>query len=118
MKHFDYSEFDSPDAPGSGREKMNADFLKRLDLARELAGIPFKINSGYRTPEHNKKVGGVSSSSHLTGFAADIHCVDDNSRAVIIDSLIRAGFTRLGIHKTFIHADSNPEKNSPRVWVY
>ena len=34
---------------------------------------PIIINSGYRSPEVNKAVGGVPSSNHLTGCAADIH---------------------------------------------
>ena len=31
------------------------------------------INSGYRSPELNKKVGGSPTSNHLTGCAVDIH---------------------------------------------
>ena len=34
---------------------------------------PIIINSGYRSPEVNKAVGGVPSSNHLTGCAVDIH---------------------------------------------
>ena len=33
---------------------------------------PIIINSGYRSPQVNKAVGGVASSNHLTGCAADI----------------------------------------------
>ena len=54
MKYFNISEFDSPDVIGSG-EKMNKEFLNRLDLARELADTPFKITSGVRSDAHNKK---------------------------------------------------------------
>ena len=48
MKYFKLEEFDSPDLKGSGKN-MKKDFLVKLDEARELAGIPFKINSGFRT---------------------------------------------------------------------
>jgi hypothetical protein len=37
---------------------MDKHFLRLLDNARQIAGIPFKINSGFRTPKHNEKVGG------------------------------------------------------------
>lgn len=43
-----------------------------LNPLRELYGKPIYINSGYRCPELNKKVGGSSTSDHLYGYAADI----------------------------------------------
>ncbi len=46
MKYFTYSEFDSPDEPGSGKN-MRHDFLEMLDFAREESGIPFKITSAF-----------------------------------------------------------------------
>ena len=55
LKYFTYEEFDSPDLANSGIN-MDRNFLQKLELAREIAGIPFKINSGYRTKEHNRKV--------------------------------------------------------------
>jgi len=117
LKHFTLSEFDSPDLPGSG-EKMSKDFLKLLDKARSKANTPFKINSGYRTPSHNSKVGGKSNSSHLVGKAADIHCTNSATRSKIIEALIKVGFNRIGIAKTFIHVDNDEDKNPNRIWVY
>ena len=50
--------------------------LKRLcgwlEVLRERAECPIIINSGYRSPQLNRKVGGASTSNHLTGCAADI----------------------------------------------
>ncbi len=43
-----------------------------LDPLREAYGQPITVNSGYRSPALNKEVGGVKSSQHLTGEAADI----------------------------------------------
>lgn len=115
-KYFNVSEFDSPDVPGSGFNMQPA-FLNRLVAAREIAGVPFRINSGYRTPEHNRKVGGTPGSSHLTGWAVDIAVKDNWERQVVLTALIRAGFSRIGIGKNFIHADSDPAKNAA-VWLY
>ena len=53
MQYFKLSEFDSPDLPGSG-QRMKPEFLKMIDRARDIAGgVPFVINSGFRTVAHN-----------------------------------------------------------------
>ena len=43
-----------------------------LDPCREKYGKPITVNSGYRSRQLNAKVGGVDTSDHLTGEAADI----------------------------------------------
>lgn len=116
MKHFDISEFDSPDLQNSGTY-MKEEFLEKIDKARSIANIPFKINSGFRTITHNKKIGGSEKSSHMNGVACDIHCVDSHSRQIIVNALIQAGFTRIGIAKTFVHADTDQFKNDA-LWLY
>ena len=93
-------------------------FLTMLDSAREDSGIPYKITSGYRTEGHNQKVGGVKDSSHRKGRAADIAIKDSRERWIITSSLIKAGFNRIGIAKTFIHVDNDSNKNDQVIWVY
>lgn len=117
LKHFDISEFDSPDLEGSGIN-MQPRTLQMLDNARTLAGIPFKINSGYRTKERNQHIGGSKYSSHCYGYAVDLHCTDSRSRFIILDSLRQAGFNRFGIADTFIHVDNDPEKDENVIWTY
>ncbi len=127
MEHFNYSEFDSPDQQGSG-QLMNELLLSMLDEARDRAGIPFKVNSGVRTKAHNKAVGGKSASSHLIPdeiaegdmrpCAVDIHCNDSRSRWTIIKALIDSGFNRIGVAKTFIHADIDKNKSDNVIWLY
>lgn len=121
MKYFTYKEFDSPDEPGSGKN-MRHDFLELLDFAREESGTPFKITSGFRTEAYNKdllKRGYKASknSSHLKGCAADISCTDSVKRSLIVRALINVGFTRLGIAKSFIHVDNDPDKPDA-IWLY
>tara|TARA_R100001015_G_C4536143_1_gene101247 strand:- start:154 stop:510 length:357 start_codon:yes stop_codon:yes gene_type:complete len=117
VKYFSNEEFDSPDFPGSG-SRMDDSFLFMLDTARQTAGIPFRINSGYRTPKHNKKVGGAENSSHLRGFAADIHAVSSAERFSILSALIQVGFNRIGVSNTFIHVDNDPIKTQNVIWTY
>ena len=47
-----------------------------LEILRSRAGGPILINSGYRSPQLNKKIGGVPTSNHLTGCAVDIRVAD------------------------------------------
>ena len=121
LKYFKLNEFDSPDSKGSGKN-MTRDFLKKLDRARYIANVPFKISSGFRTPQHNVNLReqgykASANSSHLKGCAADIICNDSGTRQKIVNGLIQAGFTRIGIAKTFIHCDTDKDKNDA-IWLY
>ena len=121
MKYFTYSEFDSPDEPGSGKN-MDKDFLEMLDCAREESGIPFKITSGFRTQAYNKdliKRGYQASpnSAHLKGCAADIACGNSAQRSIMVRALVNVGFTRIGVSKTFLHVD-NDQAKSDAIWLY
>ena len=117
LKYFNLTEFDSPDEVGSGY-RMDKDFLYRLDTARGIAGIPFKINSGYRTESHNTYVGGRVGSSHKKGLAVDIGYYGSRERYLILNSLMQVGFTRFGIAKTFIHCDVDKSKDPDVIWLY
>lgn len=117
VKNFKQSEFDSPDKPGSG-SNMDEEFLQLLDRARDAAGVPFTITSGFRTKVHNKKVGGTRDSAHTRGFAADIRVTNSTNRFKIVSALISVGFTRIGIASTFIHVDNDPDKVEHVIWTY
>ncbi len=122
MRHFKLREFDSPDAPGSGR-MMDRGFLRLLDEARDCASIPFRISSGFRTVDYNRELidrglPASRNSSHLLGLAADIEVTNSQERFIIIDALMEVGFTRLGIGKNFIHCDIDEMKPENRIWTY
>jgi len=111
------NEIDSPDAKGSG-VMMDSTFMYMLDEAREIAGVPFRINSGYRTNHRNSQVGGVDGSAHTQGIAADIAVTDSRQRAIIVQALLEAGFTRIGIARTFVHCDIDSTKAENVIWLY
>lgn len=122
MRYFNYTEFDSPDELGSGKN-MNPLILEMLDQAREKFDKPIKINSGYRTQAYNEnlKARGYKASpnsSHLKGLAVDIHCNNSKDRFELIDILLDVGFNRIGIANTFIHVDIDIDKPSHLIWTY
>jgi zinc D-Ala-D-Ala carboxypeptidase len=96
---------------------MNKDFLFVLDEAREFAGIPFIINSAYRSPDHPLSIKNPSS-SHIKGLAVDIKATDSVTRFKIVKALIDVGFTRIGIADTFIHVDLDLDKTQNVIWTY
>ena len=59
-----------------------------LDPLRRAWGKPILVNSGYRCPALNKAVGGVASSQHLRGEAADITTGSPQSNKQLYDLAI------------------------------
>ena len=99
------------------QDNMNADFLNKLDEAREYAGIPFAINSAYRSPTHPLSIKNPTS-SHIKGLAVDISVKDSKTRFKVLDALIAVGFTRIGIASSFIHVDMDFDKSQGVIWTY
>ena len=119
-KYFKLSEFQCPTLEGDAN--MCPLFMARITEAREIANIPFIINSGYRTPEHNASISGsVKNSSHtnIPCNAADIRVSNSTERYKILKACLAAGFRRVGIGKGFIHIDTDNTNKSPDViWCY
>ena len=116
LKYFSLDEFDSPDEPGSS-SKMCCKLLKKMDKIRGDFGSPLRVNSGYRTKEHNAIVGGRVGSSHLKGLAVDLHCNNSVDRTKLLKAIYKNGINRVGIGKTFLHIDI--DNNKPAAcWLY
>lgn len=69
-KYFKDSEFN---CPCCGKNIMKNGIKQIADEIREHFGRPAIITSGTRCEKHNREVGGVSNSYHLTGNAIDIY---------------------------------------------
>lgn len=116
MIHFKLAEFTCK--CGCGQTPMNHSTIEKLDKAREIAGIPFIITSGYRCEAHNRAVGGRSNSAHTRGWAADIKALTARERFIIMNAAIKAGFSRIGVANSFIHVDDDPTLVQQVVWNY
>ena len=89
----------------------------QLQFLRDYTGRPITINSAYRCPEHNAKVGGSKTSQHLLGKAADITIQSLKPIEVyaLIEDLIDMGHMLqggLGLYeeKGFVHYDIRKTK--------
>ena len=58
-----------------------------LEVLRAEQSQPIIINSGYRSPQLNKKVGGAATSNHLTGCACDIR-VSGMEQAIVYAAIL------------------------------
>ena len=106
------------DCPCCGENKLTEETFNRFHLARQFAGVPFVINSGYRCPKRNAEVGGDDKSSHPKGMAADIKSTNSWHRWETVFALKEAGFLRIRIADDFIHADTDRGKAMKTLGLY
>lgn len=116
--YFKPAEFDCKcGACNMGYSDMDVQFVQKLDLARSIAKTAFVITSGFRCFDHNRRVGGIEESAHLTGNAADIACTRSHERFLIVSALLKVGFDRILIYDTFIHVDNDKTKPTKVLWI-
>lgn len=108
-KNFKVREFKCKD--GSDVIFVADDLVDVLQRVRDHFGKAVTINSAYRTPAYNKKVGGAQYSQHLYGYAADIVVVGVTPQKVydFLDGLL-AKTGGLGLYKNFVHVDVRTTK--------
>lgn len=74
-KHFKLKELQCKDK--TDKVLYCPETLEKLEKLRDLTKCSsVTVTSGYRTPAHNKKIGGASTSSHTEGYALDVHFKD------------------------------------------
>ena len=103
---------------GCGLQIMHSEHMERLYLARMNSGILFLIVSGCRCYEHNRNIGGVYNSEHISGHGTDIRCNDSRTRFLLLKNFLEVGFQRIGLHKTFIHVGTSPNHPLRVSWFY
>ena len=116
-RNFSKSEFDSKDgALMPSKVLHNIKILaEQLQELRDYLNKPITINSGYRSPKHNRASNGVRNSKHVLGMAADITVqglttkkVHEAIEILIMDKAMLQG--GLGLYPTFLHYDVRIKK--------
>ena len=112
-KNFSRAEFASPDGvPVPAEYEANLlELAQQLQVLRDRAGKPISIHSAYRSPAHNKAVGGVPSSRHTTAQAADFDIQGETPANAYcrVENLIGGRKMKqggLGIYATHVHYDT------------
>ena len=93
-----------------------------LQTIRNELQLPIIVNSGYRSPEVNAKVGGVSSSYHCKGLAAEIKCSDMDKLLTILHSHLM-DIDQLGIYynsttQLWFHVGLAEDGKVPRTQIF
>jgi hypothetical protein len=128
LRYFNQSDFDKCNPPCK-LEDMDKVFMVMLDSARNHSGIlaqskgdkcVYVLTSAYRTVAHEIKKGRSGTSSHTKRVAVDIACPDSRTFYYVIQGLLKAGFTRIGINfdSKFVHVDQDLEKTPNLVFGY
>lgn len=108
---------------GTGKLLVDEEAMNALQKARELMGKPFVINSAYRSPEHNKRIGGAPLSRHVKGQAFDIATRRNGKllfdRKELFQACLKAGFRGFGFYENFLHVDTRPLKKDGSIttWI-
>ena len=82
---------------GTGKLLVNEAALDKLQALRDRLGKPLIVLSAYRSPEHNRAVGGAKASKHMEGIAFDIAMANHDPEA--FEAAARAvGFQGFGFY--------------------
>lgn len=96
---------------GSGSLRINEEALDKLQALRDRLGKPLIVRSAYRSPAHNRAVGGAPRSKHMDGTAFDIAMAKHDP--VAFEAAARAvGFLGFGYYPRsgFMHIDLGPAR--------
>ncbi|MEE9908614.1 D-Ala-D-Ala carboxypeptidase family metallohydrolase [Brucella intermedia] len=96
---------------GTGSLRINEEALDKLRALRDRLGKPLIVRSAYRSPAHNRAVGGAPRSKHMDGMAFDIAMA--NHDPVAFEAAARAvGFLGFGYYPRsgFMHIDLGPAR--------
>lgn len=122
MKYFTFREFERSETaqrlhidnsiPKNLKSDIEALVDKVLDPLREAWGKPIIVTSGYRCPALNKAVGGVATSQHQKGQAADITAGSpvDNARLFQLVQTLKLPFDQMIDESNFswLHISYSP----------
>lgn len=113
-ENFKSTEFDCNGKGCCSKTLIDPKLVEHLQQIRDHFGAPVKICSSYRCEIHNPKVGGVKSSKHLKGMAADIK-VEGVEPAEVAKYAESIGVLGIGLYDTdkdghFVHIDTRDKK--------
>jgi hypothetical protein len=96
---------------GTGKLLINEPALDRLQALRDRLGKPLIVRSAFRSPEHNRAVGGAKCSKHMTGAAFDI-AMSNHDPAAFEAAARELGFLGFGFYPRsgFMHIDLGPAR--------
>lgn len=91
---------------GTGRLMVDTALMDKLQELRTRLGVPLIVTSGYRSPQHNTKIGGAKDSQHMKGTAVDISVANVDPEE-LIENALEVGFTWIKRYPVngFVHMD-------------
>jgi uncharacterized protein YcbK (DUF882 family) len=127
-KNFSFAEFEKSDTAKrmritnvitttEVRDAVKALVLNVLQPLRDAWGGPLFINSGYRSKELNEAVGGVETSQHRKGQAADVGVTDPYALAKLAKRM-RLPYDQMIVYPSFVHFSHKADGENRNQLLY
>ena len=105
--------------PCCGKCEMDPEFMRRVQVLRDIVGFPLVPVSGYRCRKYNSSLkGAAEDSQHLYGKAIDfrVRNFDAKTRYELIQAAFSLSFSGVGIGPVHLHLDMR--EGPPKMWSY
>jgi len=102
---------------GDGVLRIDVESMDKLQALRDMLDKPLYINSAYRSPSYNKRIGGAARSQHMYAKAFDVSMA--NHDPILFEAAARrCGFTGFGYYPEsgFMHIDTGPARSWGEHW--
>jgi len=120
-EHFKNDEIEC--SCGCGTNNVSDILMSKADKVRDILNRPLIAESICRCRQYNYSKDYSETSSHIAddikeSEAIDFRATTSKERFEVVSAMIEAGFTRIGIAKTFIHGDIDKSKAQELIFLY
>lgn len=110
------------DCKHTGQNRMQSEFMERLQELRIAYGRPMIISSGYRHETHPIEARKAQAGAHSTGRACDVAVMGGDALRLVALA-VEHGFSGIGVQQKgsgrFIHLDDlTHELGAARPWIW
>lgn len=116
LTYLRWSQFDSPDTPGSGKRFMDRETVFILDRVVHKTKMVLNITVGYTSKTYSDLKGLVTHSPHRIGKAVQIRILSPKKRMRLCKALIEEGVVRIAVGREVVYYDTDTQQRD-KEWL-